>query len=86
MAGVRASIALGLWLCQAALSQAFGSDFAYGRALYVGDRTYFLVDTKPNAKAESAPAYILPNQVLVLDKESGEFYCQANSASDLPKQ
>lgn len=82
MAGVRASIALGLWLCQAALSQAFGSDFAYGRALYVGDRTYFLVDTKPNAKAESAPAYILPNQVLVLDKESGEFYCQANSASD----
>lgn len=82
MAGVRASIALGLWLCQAALSQAFGSDFAYGRALYVGDRTYFLVDTKPNAKAESSPAYILPNQVLVLDKESGEFYCQANSASD----
>lgn len=87
MAGVRASIALGLWLCQAALSQAFGSDFAYGRALYVGDRTYFLVDTKPNAKAESAPAYILPNQVFVLDKESGEFYCQddfyqANSASD----
>lgn len=78
MAGVRASIALGLWLCQAALSQAFGSDFAYGRALYVGDRTYFLVDTKPNAKAESAPAYILPNQVLVLDKESGEFYCQAS--------
>lgn len=82
MAGVRASIALGLWLCQAALSQAFGSDFAYGRALYVGDRTYFLVDTKPNAKAESSPTYILPNQVLVLDKESGEFYCQANSASD----
>lgn len=82
MAGVRASIALGLWLWQAALSQAFGSDFAYGRALYVGDRTYFLVDTKPNAKAESSPAYILPNQVLVLDKESGEFYCQANSASD----
>lgn len=87
MAGVRASIALGLWLCQAALSQAFGSDFAYGRALYVGDRTYFLVDTKPNAKAESSPAYILPNQVLVLDKESGKFYCQddfyqANSASD----
>lgn len=78
MAGVRASIALGLWLCQAALSQAFGSDFAYGRALYVGDRTYFLVDTKPNAKAESSPAYILPNQVLVLDKESGEFYCQAS--------
>lgn len=78
MAGVRASIALGLWLWQAALSQAFGSDFAYGRALYVGDRTYFLVDTKPNAKAESAPAYILPNQVLVLDKESGEFYCQAS--------
>ena len=78
MAGVRASIALGLWLWQAALSQAFGSDFAYGRALYVGDRTYFLVDTKPNAKAESSPAYILPNQVLVLDKESGEFYCQAN--------
>lgn len=87
MAGVRAGIALGLWLCQAALSQAFGSDFAYGRALYVGDRTYFLVDTKPNAKAESSPAYILPNQVLVLDKESGKFYCQddfyqANSASD----
>lgn len=87
MAGVRASIALGLWLWQAALSQAFGSDFAYGRALYVGDRTYFLVDTKPNAKAESSPAYILPNQVLVLDKESGKFYCQddfyqANSASD----
>ena len=78
MAGVRASIALGLWLWQAALSQAFGSDFAYGRALYVGDRTYFLVDTKPNAKAESSPAYILPNQVLVLDKESGEFYCQAS--------
>ena len=78
MAGVRAGIALGLWLCQAALSQAFGSDFAYGRALYVGDRTYFLVDTKPNAKAESSPAYILPNQVLVLDKESGEFYCQAS--------
>lgn len=78
MAGVRAGIALGLWLWQAALSQAFGSDFAYGRALYVGDRTYFLVDTKPNAKAESSPAYILPNQVLVLDKESGEFYCQAN--------
>lgn len=49
---------------------------------YMGDRTYFLVDTKPNAKAESSPAYILPNQVLVLDKESGEFYCQANSASD----
>ena len=78
MAGVRASIALGLWLWQAALSQAFGSDFAYGRALYVGDRTYFLVDTKPNAKAESSPAYILLNQVLVLDKESGEFYCQAS--------
>lgn len=78
MAGVRAGIALGLWLCQAALSQAFGGDFAYGRALYVGDRTYFLVDTKPNAKAESSPAYILPNQVLVLDKESGEFYCQAS--------
>lgn len=78
MAGVRAGIALGLWLWQAALSQAFGSDFAYGRALYVGDRTYFLVDTKPNAKAESSPAYILPNQVLVLDKESGEFYCQAS--------
>lgn len=82
MAGVRASIALGLWLWQAALSQAFGGDFVYGRALYVGDRTYFLVDTKPNAKAESSPAYILPNQVFVLDKESGEFYCQANSASD----
>lgn len=78
MAGVRASIALGLWLWQVALSQAFGSDFAYGRALYVGDRTYFLVDTKPNAKAESSPTYILPNQVLVLDKESGEFYCQAS--------
>ncbi|KAA8710087.1 hypothetical protein [Helicobacter canis] len=78
MAGVRAGIALGLWLWQAALSQAFGSDFAYGRALYVGDRTYFLVDTKPNAKAESSPTYILPNQVLVLDKESGEFYCQAS--------
>lgn len=64
MAGVRASIALGLWLCQAALSQAFGSDFAYGRALYVGDRTYFLVDTKPNAKQSPPPLISCPIKCL----------------------
>lgn len=61
------------------------ADFIYGRALYMDDRTYFLLDEEKTQRKVGEHAYTMPNQVFVLSARDGQLFCSIDRKAERVK-